>query len=181
MKPHDPFIAPKKYFDLYSLESLQPWNDPADMSAVRKESVGFGDYATAFGKFTPQEWRELFRACCAGTSFMDAQLGRVLDALDKGNLWDNTLVIFVGDHGYPTGERQWWNKNTLFERSCRAPLIIAAPGMKGGQRTRSLVEFVDITALTEKVAADLEIAREWNPGSLEDDGRRGGTEKGFRE
>jgi uncharacterized sulfatase len=68
----------------------------------------------------------------------------VLDALDKNKLWDKTLVIFVGDHGYHTGERKWWNKNTLFERSCRAPLIVAAPGMKGGQVTRSLVEFVDL-------------------------------------
>jgi arylsulfatase A-like enzyme len=75
---------------------------------------------------------------------MDAQLGRVLDALDKNRLWDKTIVIFVGDHGYHTGERQWWNKNTLFERSCRAPLIIAAPGMKGGQMTRSFAEFVDL-------------------------------------
>ena len=144
MKPHDPFIAPKKYFDLYPADSLKPWVDPANMNAARKESVGFGDYGTAFAKFTQQEWRELFRAYCAGTSFMDAQLGRVLDALDKQKLWDRTLVIFVGDHGYHTGERQWWNKNTLFERSCRAPLIIAAPGMKGGQTTRSLVEFVDL-------------------------------------
>jgi len=144
MKPHDPFIAPQKYFDLYPLDSLKPWSDPADTTAVRNESVGFGDYGLAFGKFTQQEWRELFRAYCASTSFMDAQLGRVLDTLDRGKRWDNTIVIFVGDHGYHTGERQWWNKNTLFERSCRAPLIIAAPGMKGGQTTRSLVEFVDL-------------------------------------
>ncbi len=144
MKPHDPFIAPKKYFDLYPLESMKPWRDPVEMEAVRKDSVGFGGYGEAFAKFTDKEWRELFRAYCAGTSFMDAQLGRVLDALDKNNLWDKTIVIFVGDHGYHTGERSWWNKNTLFERSCRAPLIIAAPGMKGGQTTRSLVEFVDV-------------------------------------
>ena len=86
----------------------------------------------------------MLRAYCAGTSFMDAQLGRVLDALDKNKLWDKTIVIFVGDHGYHTGERKWWNKQTLFERSCRAPLVIAAPGMKGGQTSRSLVEFVDL-------------------------------------
>ncbi len=144
MKPHDPFIAPKKYFDLYPANSLKIWSDPADMKAVRRESVGFSDYGTAFAKFTQQEWRELFRAYCAGTSFMDAQLGRVLDALDQRQLWDKTIVVFVGDHGYHTGERKWWNKNTLFERSCRAPLIIAAPGMKGGQPTRSLTEFVDV-------------------------------------
>ena len=93
---------------------------------------------------TDREWSELFSAYCDCMSFMDAQLGRVLDALDKNRLWDNPVVVFVGDHGYHTGERQWWNKNTLFERSCRAPPIIAAPGMKGSQVNRSLVEFVDI-------------------------------------
>lgn len=144
MKPHDPFIAPMKYFDLYPQESLKPWHDPADMTPARKDAVGFGAYGEAFAKFTDQEWSELFRAYCAGTSFMDAQLGRVLDVLDKRKLWDKTLVIFVGDHGYHTGERQWWNKNTLFERSCRAPLVIAAPGMTGGQTSCSLVEFVDL-------------------------------------
>ncbi len=144
MKPHDPFIAPKKYFDLYPPDSLRAWSDPAGMTGVRKESVGFGDYGAAFAKFTEEEWRELFRAYLAGTSFMDAQLGRVLDALDKHRLWDKTLVILVGDHGYHTGERLWWSKNTLFERSCRAPLIIAAPGLPGGRTTRSLAEFVDL-------------------------------------
>jgi len=144
MKPHDPFIAPKKYFDLYPADKLKPWRDPADITPVRKDSIGFGDYGVAFGRFTPQEWLELFRAYCAATSYMDAQLGRVLDALDRNKLWDKTIVVFVGDHGYHTGERQWWNKNTLFERSCRAPLIIAAPGMKGGQNTRSFAEFVDL-------------------------------------
>ncbi|MCP5558532.1 MAG: sulfatase [Verrucomicrobiaceae bacterium] len=144
MKPHDPFIAPKKYFDLYPLESIKRWIDPVDTTPVRPEAVGFGDYGKAFNQFTDQEWCELLRAYCAGSSFMDAQLGRVLDVLDQNQLWDKTLVIFVGDHGYHTGERNWWNKNTLFERSCRAPCVIAAPGMKGGQKSHSLVEFVDL-------------------------------------
>jgi iduronate 2-sulfatase len=144
MKPHDPFIAPKKYFDMYPPETLKPWTDPADTTPARAEAVGFGAYGEAFGKFTDQEWRELFRAYCACTTFMDAQLGRVLDAMDEHQLWNKTLVIFVGDHGYHTGERQWWNKNTLFERSCHAPFIVAAPGMQGGQTSRSLVEFVDL-------------------------------------
>ena len=144
MKPHDPFIAPRKYFDMYPPGSLERWRDPVDMTQARKDAVGFGAYGEAFAKFKDEEWNELLRAYCAGTSFMDAQLGRVLDALNKEKLWDNTIVIFVGDHGYHTGERNWWNKNTLFERSCRAPLVIAAPGMKGGQTSRSLVEFVDL-------------------------------------
>jgi uncharacterized sulfatase len=144
MKPHDPFIAPKKYFDRYPLDSIRLRQDPVDMTPARKDSVGFGGYGEAFAKLTDQDWRELFRAYCAGTTFMDAQLGRVLDVLDERKLWDKTIVIFVSDHGYHTGERLWWNKNTLFERACRAPLIIAAPGMKGAQVSRSLVEFVDL-------------------------------------
>ena len=144
MKPHDPFIAPKEYFDLYPGEDLTPWTDPADMTPAPANAIGFGGYGEAFGKLTDQEWLELFRAYLACTSFMDAQLGHVLDALDEGKLWDRTLVIFVGDHGYHTGERKWWNKNTLFERSCRAPMIIAAPGMEGGRTSDSLVEFTDV-------------------------------------
>ena len=144
MKPHDPFIAPKKYFNLYPAESLKPWCDPEDLAPAPPQAVGFGAYGVAFGKFTDREWRELLRAYCAATSFMDAQLGRVLDVLDQNKLWNKTLVIFVGDNGYHTGERKWWNKDTLFERSCRVPLVIAAPGLKGGQTTRSLVEFVDL-------------------------------------
>jgi uncharacterized sulfatase len=144
MKPHDPFIAPRKYFDLYPPRSLEHWRDPEGISNAPKEAVGFGAYGRAFEKFTDREWQELFRAYCACTSFMDAQLGRVLDALDKHHLWDRTLVIFVGDHGYHTGERRWWNKNTLFERSCRAPLVIAVPGVQGGRSSQSLVEFVDL-------------------------------------
>jgi uncharacterized sulfatase len=79
----------------------------------------------------------------AGVSQTDAQVGRLMDAMDRLNLWDKTIVIFIGDHGYHLGERGWWNKNTLFERSCRAPLLIAAPGTKPSV-CRSLVEFLDL-------------------------------------
>jgi uncharacterized sulfatase len=143
LKPHDPFIAPKKYFDLYPLEALKLWRDPPDMTPAPPLALPPGALAV-FKKFTDQERLEFLRAYCAAASYMDAQLGRVLDALDKGALWDKTVIVFLGDHGYHTGERQWWNKDTLFERSCRAPLIIAAPGAKGGQTCRSLVEFVDL-------------------------------------
>ena len=142
MKPHDPFIAPKKYFDLYPPEEMKLWRDPSDMTPA--PSLALAGPTQEFAKFTDRERLEFLRAYCAGASFMDAQLGRVLDALDRGKLWDKTIVVFVGDHGYHTGERQWWNKNTLFERSCRTPLIIAAPGAKAGTTCRSLVEFVDL-------------------------------------
>ncbi len=143
LKPHDPFIAPKKYFDLYPAETLKLWRDPQDMTPAPVNAMP-APMLAEFKKFTDKERLEFLRAYAACASFMDAQLGRVLDALDRGRLWDKTIVIFSGDHGYHTGERDWWNKNTLFERSCRAPLIIAAPGAKAGATCRSLVEFVDL-------------------------------------
>ncbi len=143
MKPHDPFVAPQKYFDLYPEGSLQLYRDPAGQTAAPPLAVGFGAFGEAFDQFTDVERLEFLRAYYACTSFMDAQVGRVLDALDRLQLSDRTLVIFVGDHGYHLGERNWWNKNTLFERSCRAPLIITAPGVKPGV-ARGLVEFVDL-------------------------------------
>jgi iduronate 2-sulfatase len=143
MKPHDPFLAPGKYFDLYPEESLVLYRDPADLTPAPPLAVGFGGFGEAFRRFTDQERREFLRAYYACTSFMDAQVGRVLDALDRLKLWDRTVVIFLGDHGYHLGERDWWNKNTLFDRSCRAPLLIAAPGARPGV-ARGLVEFVDL-------------------------------------
>ena len=143
MKPHDPFVAPKKYFDLYPPESLTLHRDPAGQTPAPPLAVGFGENGTAFRKFDDRDRREFLRAYLAGVSFMDAQVGRLLDALDRLKLWDKTAVVFVGDHGYHLGERDWWNKNTLFERSCRTPLIVAAPGVKPGV-ARGLVEFVDL-------------------------------------
>lgn len=143
MKPHDPFVAPKRYFDLYPENSLALHRPPADQTPAPPLAVGFGDLGTAFAKFTDRERLEFLRAYYACTSYMDAQVGRVLAALDRLRLWDRTVVIFLGDHGYHLGERDWWNKNTLFERSCRAPLLIAAPGLKPGV-ARGLVEFVDL-------------------------------------
>ncbi len=143
MKPHDPFVAPKKYFDLYPESSLTLKRPPRDQTPAPPLAVGFGDLGAAFTKFTDRERLEFLRAYYACTSFMDAQVGRVLDTLDRLKLWENTIVIFLGDHGYHLGEREWWNKNTLFERSCRAPLLIAAPGVKPGV-ARGLVEFLDL-------------------------------------
>lgn len=142
-KPHDPFIAPKKYFDLYPEESLKLYRDPAGMTPAPSLAVGFGAYGRAFSQFTDRERLEFKRAYYAGISFVDAQVGRLLDTLDRLKLWDRTMVIFMSDHGYHLGERDWWNKNTLFERSCRTPLIIAAPGVKSGV-ANGLVEFVDL-------------------------------------
>jgi iduronate 2-sulfatase len=142
-KPHDPFLAPRKYFALYPTNSLTLYHDPTNLSPVSPLALPKG-MAEVFAGFSDAERRDFLRAYLAGVSFMDAQVGRLLETLDRLKLWDNTVVIFLGDHGYHTGERDWWNKNTLFDRSCRAPLIIAAPGVKGGQICRSTVEFLDL-------------------------------------
>lgn len=142
-KPHDPFVAPKKYFDLYPPDSIRLYRDPNEMTPAPPLAVGFGEFGEAFRKFTDTERTEFQRAYYSGVSFIDAQLGRVLAALDRLKLTDRTLIVFIGDHGYHLGEREWWNKNTLFERSTRTPLIIAVPGKKPGIAT-GIVEFVDI-------------------------------------
>ncbi|HUF63752.1 MAG TPA: sulfatase-like hydrolase/transferase, partial [Verrucomicrobiales bacterium] len=143
-RPHDPFVAPKKYFDLYPAASIPLHRDPAALSPPPPLAIPSGAFLRAFRSFSDQERFEYLRAYYAGVSFMDAQVGRLLDTLDRLALWENTLVIFLGDHGYHLGEREWWNKNTLFERSCRAPLIIAAPEAKGGGVCETPVEFVDL-------------------------------------
>ncbi len=152
MKPHDPFVAPKPYFDLYPESAITLYRDPPGITPAPPLAVGFGAYGTAFGKFTDRERREFQRAYYACSSFMDAQVGRVLATLDRLKLWDRTVVILLGDHGYHLGERNWWNKNTLFDRSCRAPLIIAAPGIGPGV-ARGLVEFVDLYPTVADFAA----------------------------
>ncbi len=141
-KPHDPFIAPRKYFDLYPLDKLPLAADAKDRSAEQPLAIPGG---FDFSKFTDRERREFKRSYLAGISFMDAQLGKLLDAMDRKRLWENTVVVFLGDHGYHLGERGWWNKNTLFELSARAPLIVYSPKMKAaGRSSERLVEFVDL-------------------------------------
>ena len=142
-RPHDPLHAPRKYFELYAKETLPLYRDPADMTTAAPLSIS-GNWVETFAKFTDDDRRSFLQAYLAGVSFMDAQVGRLLDTLDRLKLSNKTIIIFLGDHGYHLGERDWWNKSTLFDRSCRAPLIIAGPGTKAGKVFHSPVEFVDI-------------------------------------
>jgi uncharacterized sulfatase len=143
-KPHDPFVAPRRYFDLYPLEQLQPPADPADRSAEHPQAIASA-WKKEFDRFTDRERREFMRAYYACISFMDAQVGKVIAAMDRLDLWRNTTVVFLSDHGYQLGERGWWNKNTLFELSARAPMIVVTPEMKRrGLSCSRIVEFVDI-------------------------------------
>ena len=141
-RPHCPFIAPKEYFDMYPLEKIplpptagDPLTDPLARWFTTPAHWGV----------TPDGQREAIRSYYASITFLDANVGRVLDALDRLKLTDNTIVIFISDHGYHLGERGQWMKQTLFERSARAPLIMAGAGVTARNRSTSrIVEFLDI-------------------------------------
>ena len=141
-RPHTPYVAPKKYFDLYPLDSIPLPAQPKDLEGIppmaittKKEEAAMNDH----------QKREVIQAYLASISFMDAQAGRVLDALDRLGLASKTLVVFHSDHGYHMGERNMWQKQSLFEESIRVPLIVAGPGVtaKGGV-AKSPVELLDV-------------------------------------
>lgn len=142
-KPHDPFHAPKKYFDMYPLEDCDPpvipdgWTPPYKHTLPRETEV--------FNKFTDQDKREFLRSYYACTTFMDAQVGKVITALEETGQLDNTLIFFLGDHGYHLGEQNWWNKVTVYEKGTAAPFIIAGPQVnKKGVNSKAMFEFIDI-------------------------------------
>jgi iduronate 2-sulfatase len=142
-RPHCPYIAPKKYFDMYPLDQIQvPELKPNDLADVPQ--VAPFVKPPNWGLKEPQ-LREAKRAYYASVTFMDTQVGRVLDALDRLGLADNTIVMFWGDHGYLLGQHGQWMKMSLFEESARVPLIVAVPGMKAnGQSSDRIVESLDL-------------------------------------
>lgn len=150
VKPHLPFVAPKKYWDLYDPAAFQ-------LAKVRTPPDGAPSYAPQFGgelrqyRDIPESGalpedlqRTLIHGYHAATSFLDAQVGRVLDELDRLDLARNTIIVLWGDHGWHLGDHGIWCKHTNYEQAAHIPLLIAAPGVKGGARSASLVETVDI-------------------------------------
>ena len=134
-RPHCPFIAPQKYFDMYPLDAI-PLPEVVTETSTRCR--------LRRGSRLPPNWdvsedgqRETIQAYYASISFLDANVGRLLDALDRLGLAQNTVVVFISDHGYLLGERGQWMKQMLFERSARAPLIIAGPGVGAKGRRHS--------------------------------------------
>ena len=134
-RPHVPFVVPKKYFEPYDLDKIQIPDVPADeLSDVpllgRAMTMGLfpaGDH-TAVLALGEQFWRELIRAYLASVTFADAQIGRVLDALDKSPHAANTIIVLWSDHGQNLGEKFNWRKMCLWETSTRVPLVFAVPG-----------------------------------------------------
>lgn len=143
-RPHTPYVAPRAYFDRYP-ESEMPVvagvkEDQADIPAP-----GLGSYKKEQDKLTDDLRRQALQAYYASISYMDAQVGKVLDALDQNGLAENTIVVFTSDHGYHVGEHGLWQKMSLFEESSRVPLVIAAPGTaKAGSVAAAPVSQVDL-------------------------------------
>ena len=147
-KPHAPFNAPKKYWDLYdrhtlpTLNPMRPEGAPEIAFHESTELLGIGkDKVT----LTPEQILEWRQGYFANISYLDAQLGKVLDALDKNALSDKTIITFVGDHGYHIGEHDLWGKTSNFEYDARVPMFVSVPGNKhAGEKTSALAELVDL-------------------------------------
>ncbi len=143
-RPHTPFVAPKKYFEPHP---------PAAMQLPQVSRVGIPEAAFPHNCYLPGydlpagPLKQALSAYRASVAFVDAQIGLLLDALDKHRLWEKTLVVLWSDHGYHLGEHGLWQKRSLFDESARAPLIIAGPQIPENQRGKTcqrVVEMVDI-------------------------------------
>jgi arylsulfatase A-like enzyme len=150
-KPHLPFCAPKKYWDLYHHDEIALAENPyyPENGSVHgwNNSVELRTYTNipdSNGLITNEISRMLIHSYYACISYVDAQVGKVLNALDSLGLAHNTVVILLGDNGWKLGEHGMWGKHTNFEHDTRVPLIIRAPGMAAGKQSMSFVQFLDI-------------------------------------
>ena len=143
-RPHLPWYAPRQYFEKFPPESvkLPPFlaNDLDDVPKSARRGLRDHDNVTSTGN-----WQKAVAGYLACINFADANAGRVLDALDAGPHRDNTVIVLWTDHGWQLGEKMQWRKFTLWERSCRVPMMFVAPGLtKPSQRSRRTVELLDI-------------------------------------
>ena len=145
-KPHLPFNAPKKYWDLYKREEIPLATNrfrPEGLPEQVRNSSEIYAYARVTDTSDIDFQREVKHGYYACLSYVDAQIGKVLDALDELGLSDNTIVVLLGDHGWNLGEHDFIGKHNLMDTSTHVPLIVRVPGMKKG-KTKSMVEFVDL-------------------------------------
>ena len=142
-RPHTPFVAPRSSFDAYPLEAIHPvLEEPGDRDDIPVAALADRPKQRAL---TLEQRREIIQAYYASISFMDAQVGRLLDALERLEMADNTIVVFVSDHGYHLGHHGLWQKGDLFEGSVRVPLIVSVPDhAQAGAATDALAELVDL-------------------------------------
>jgi arylsulfatase A-like enzyme len=158
-RPHTPYVAPREpYFGLYP-EAAMPVVTDVEADQADLPAAALGSAKREQDAMTDDLRRQALQAYYASISFMDAQVGRVIDALDRTGLADNTVIVFTSDHGYHTGEHGLWQKMSLFEESARVPLLIVAPGVsQPGTVAASPVSQVDLyptlTALCSVAAPD---------------------------
>ena len=152
LKPHLPFCAPKKYWDLYDRSSFTvpslrtpPEGAPKYAPTTWGELRQYSDIPET-GPVTDEQARALIHGYHAAVSFVDAQLGKVLDELDRLGLQSNTIIVLWGDHGWHLGDHGWWSKHDNYEQTARIPLIVVAPGVTpaGTYAATALVETVDL-------------------------------------
>jgi arylsulfatase A-like enzyme len=151
LKPHLPFVAPKKYWDLYDPAKLPVAESSTPPKDAPKFAPQFGGELRAYhevpksGPLSAEAQRKLVHGYYAAVSYMDAQLGRVLAALKEHGFADNTVVVVWGDHGWHLGDHGMWCKHTNYEKATRAALVMSKPGQKTtGKVCERLVEFVDV-------------------------------------
>ncbi len=151
IRPHLPFISPSKYWDLYDRAKIPLAPNPFPPKGAPPWAIVHGaselrSYAgTPAGEVPEAYARELKHGYYAAVSYVDAQVGRVLDELEKLGLRENTIIVLWGDHGWKLGEHQAWAKHSNVENDTRVPLLISVPGMKhAGEQSDALVELVDV-------------------------------------
>ena len=153
-KPHLPFNAPKKYWDIYDESEIPLSPNPYIPENVNKASLhGSGEFneyqlgeekASLNGAVSEEYARTLRHAYFACVSYIDAQVGKLMDELEKQGLAENTIVVIWGDHGWHLGDHLVWGKHTIFERSLRSPLIVNVPGKTKGENIDKVISTVDI-------------------------------------
>ena len=149
-KPHLPFAVPKKYWDIYERQAIEihPFQEESENSPgyayhTWGELRNYSDIPDE-GELDPEKQREVIHGYMASVSYVDAQIGKVLDALEDLNIDDNTIVVLYGDHGWHLGDHGLWCKHSNFEQAVKVPLIIRAPGYASGKSASTMVELVDI-------------------------------------
>ena len=148
VRPHVPFVSPKKYHTYPPDSLVLPEKKPGDWDDIPKPGINYKTSVNMQMDLVKQ--RKAVAGYCAAVSFMDAQVGKVLDVLEKSGQADNTIVIFTSDHGFHLGEHDFWAKVSLHDESARVPLIISVPGKKPGV-SDSLVELLDLYPTTAKL------------------------------
>ncbi len=141
-RPHTPYVAPSEYFDKYPLDKISPImeteGDRDDIPLAAQMDRPKQD------QLTIRQRKEIIQAYYASITLMDEQVGKVVNALDRLGLKDNTTIVFASDHGYHLGAHGLWQKSDLFEGSCHVPLVICDPNMPAGKTTDSLVGLIDV-------------------------------------